>query len=96
MPLSKLAGNWQRITAERTAVGTLAYMAPEQALGKGNERSDVYSLGLILYELLTLERPFTGNILQHIAETAQVALDWVRRTLLGEEPIATRFVRRRS
>ena len=40
--------------------------------------------------LFPFERP------RHRAVTAQVALDWVRRTLLGEEPIATRFVRRRS
>lgn len=52
------------LTVEGRIVGTPAYMSPEQAEGqKGsvNQSSDVYSLGVIMFELLTGERPFKGN-----------------------------------
>jgi len=42
-------------------VGTLRYMAPERFSGQADPRSDVYSLGLTLYEMLTLQPAFTAN-----------------------------------
>ena len=65
----------ETITMTDKAVGTVYYMSPEQASGKKNidTRSDLYSLGAMMYELATGEVPFKGDaplavILKHIRE----------------------------
>lgn len=58
------------LTATGTVVGSLEYLSPEQAVGgEVDGRSDIYSLGLILYEMLTGELPFEpGSDLELIAQ----------------------------
>ncbi|MBN2003122.1 MAG: serine/threonine protein kinase [Anaerolineae bacterium] len=51
-----------RYTAPNALMGTLQYMAPEQGMeGRSDARSDIYSLGIVLYEMLTQQRPFDAD-----------------------------------
>ena len=50
------------------AIGSIHYIAPEQARGESPDaRSDLYSLGVVMYEMLTGEKPYTGDTLGEIA-----------------------------
>src|SRR5262249_58370173 len=58
--LAKAASDSDDLTHTGDIVGTLRYMAPERFNGQGDLRSDVYSLGLTLYELLALRPAFAA------------------------------------
>jgi tetratricopeptide (TPR) repeat protein len=73
-----------RVTQAGVIMGTAAYMAPEQALGGDVDfRGDLYSLGCVIYEMMTGRPPFLGDdtiavVSQHI-NTAPVAPSWHRK-----------------
>ena len=78
--LAKIADQKVSVTPGTAVLGTPGYMSPEQALGSVSERAgDIYSLGAILYELLTGKPPFEGP----------TAMEILRRTK-EEEPVSPR------
>ncbi|UCH13896.1 MAG: protein kinase [Bacteroidales bacterium] len=60
--LAKLSGH-ASITKDHTLLGTVAYLSPEHASGEeADEKSDIWAVGIILYEILTRQLPFKGDI----------------------------------
>jgi dipeptidyl aminopeptidase/acylaminoacyl peptidase len=90
------------LTAQGSVLGTYPYMAPEQFVGKdADARSDIFSFGAVLYEMLTGKRAFTGksqaSLMVAIMEidppavstlqpTTPAVLDRVVRTCLAKDP----------
>jgi serine/threonine protein kinase len=78
--IAKIAATQSNVTGS-AIVGTPAYMSPEQAQGEGIDgRSDIYGLGVILFELLTGQQPYHGDtpmsvVVKHITEPVPHILD---------------------
>ncbi|GAC1568850.1 MAG: hypothetical protein NVS3B14_20050 [Ktedonobacteraceae bacterium] len=59
----------QQITVAKTLVGSIYYASPEQVWGQTlDNRSDIYALGVVLYEMVTGHRPFTGRTLPELTQ----------------------------
>ena len=74
------------------AIGTLAYMSPEQLQGKPRPASDQYSLGVIVYEWLTGDRPFQGNFTEMASQHMLVAPPSLREKVPTISPEIERVV----
>jgi tetratricopeptide (TPR) repeat protein len=76
----------ERLSRSGDVVGTLRYMSPEQLSGRSDQRSDIYALGLTLYELTTMQPAFDsqsrGTLIHQVADSAPP----LPRSLCGEIP----------
>ena len=90
------AGPTMSLTQAGTVLGTPAYMSPEQATGdRGDHRSDIFSLGVMMYEALTGVRPFTGdNYVSVISSTLKDDPEPVSAANSKVPPLLNRVVRR--
>ncbi len=82
-------------TEQGFILGTAAYMSPEQAAGKAaDKRSDLWSFGVVLFEMLTGRRLFAGETVTHVlAEVLKSEPDWTRLPT-GTPPQIHRLLRR--
>lgn len=89
-----IAGFAEEVSADGLRIGTPAYMSPEQIAGKGvSQRSDIYALGLVLYEIFTGKQAFqadsiTDLIRKHQSETPTNPSDYVK----GIDPLVEKVI----
>jgi serine/threonine protein kinase len=80
------------LTSVGTLIGTPCYMSPEQALGRRlSAQSDIYSLGIVLYEILTGKKPFWGDTAEEI--TTKIARGKYKSPLLADPHHSYRLAR---
>ena len=89
--LAKLAGT-EGVTQTGTAVGTVAYMSPEQARGQEvDHRTDIWSLGVVLYEMLAGTPPFQG---ENLLSLSNAILKQAQPSLTGSSSAAQSVISR--
>ncbi len=83
------------MTRAGTVMGTVAYMSPEQASGSPvDKRSDIWSFGVVLFELLAGRRLFEGETTSHtMADVLRADIDWSRLPASTPAPIRTLLAR---
>lgn len=78
--IAKVFGAGESLTRTGVGLGTAEYMAPEQFQGQADRRSDLYALGVVLYQMLTGHVPFSGTTpYEIITKHLQAALPPVRQ-----------------
>ncbi|MFN8606692.1 MAG: serine/threonine-protein kinase [Vulcanimicrobiota bacterium] len=82
--VARPGGDWATLTSTGQAIGTPAYMAPEQLLGQAGPASDLYALGVILFVMIRGSLPFSGEdvVAAHLSEPApnlDSPLEWLNR-----------------
>ncbi len=89
-----IAGLAEEIARESVRAGTPAYMSPEQITGKGvSVRSDIYSLGLVLYEIFTGKQAFTGHSLPDLLRKQQMETPTTPSELVkGFDPLVEQVI----
>ncbi len=66
--IAQIANTEAGLTRTGLIMGTLRYISPEQVRGRVDHRSDIYSVGAVFYELLSMRPPFTGDDPMHLLE----------------------------
>jgi formylglycine-generating enzyme required for sulfatase activity/tRNA A-37 threonylcarbamoyl transferase component Bud32 len=82
----------ERVTRSGAVLGTPAYMAPEQIDGQADHRADLFSLGCVLYEMLTGRRPFRGGSWVQVLKSVTLEQPPPPHTIAGVLPGASALV----